>query len=148
MHVIAAKAVALKEASLPSFKTYQEQIVKNAKALAQALEELGFRLVSGGTDNHLMLVDLRPKKLTGKEAEKRLDEANITVNKNAIPFDPEKPFVTSGIRIGTPAVTSRKMDEGAMATIAQLMDKALSGHQDEAKAGVAELLAKYPLYED
>jgi glycine hydroxymethyltransferase len=148
MHVIAAKAVALKEASLPSFKDYQERIVKNAKALAAALEEEGFRLVSGGTDNHLMLVDLRPKGLTGKEAEKRLDDAGITVNKNAIPFDPEKPFVTSGIRIGTPAVTSRGMDEEAMITIAQLMDKTIAGEIEEAKAGVAKLLAGFPLYED
>ncbi len=147
MHVIAAKAVALKEASLPTFKNYQEQIVKNAKALAASLEELGYRLVSGGTDNHLLLVDLRPKGLTGKEAEKRLDEANITVNKNAIPFDPEKPFVTSGIRVGTPAVSSRGMKEEAMREIARLMDKALAGDTQRAKAGVAALLSAYPLYE-
>lgn len=147
MHVIAAKAVALKEASLPQFKGYSEQIVKNAKALAKALEELGYRLVSGGTDNHLMLVDLRTKDLTGKEAEARLDSAGITVNKNAIPFDPQKPFVTSGIRIGTPAVTSRGMDEEAMKTIAALMDKAITGETEAAKAGVAELLSAYPLYE-
>ena len=148
MHVIAAKAVALQEASLPTFRGYQEQIVRNAKALASALESLGFRLVSGGTDNHLMLVDLRPKGLTGKEAEHRLDEAGITVNKNAIPFDPQKPFVTSGIRIGTPAVTSRGMDEAAMERIAQLMDKAISGEIEEAKAGVEKLLSGFPLYED
>ena len=111
MHVIAAKGVALGEALKPEFKTYQQNIVKNAKALADELIKCGFDLVSGGTDNHLMLVDLRPVNLTGKEMEHRLDEVYITVNKNAIPFDPQKPFVTSGIRIGTPAATTRGFDE-------------------------------------
>ena len=121
MHVIAAKAVAFGEALHPSFKTYQEQIVKNAKTLADGLLAEGFALVSGGTDNHLMLCDLRPFDLTGKEFEHRLDEVGITVNKNAIPNDPQSPFITSGIRIGTPAVTSRGLNEADMQTLAHLI---------------------------
>ena len=120
-HIIAAKAVALGEAMKPEFKAYQEQILKNAAALAKALMAEGFDLVSGGTDNHLMLVDLRPARLTGKEMERRLDEVNITVNKNAIPNDPEKPFVTSGIRVGTPAATTRGFKEADMEVIASIM---------------------------
>ena len=149
-HIIAAKAVALGEAMKPEFKTYQQQIVKNAAALARALMAEGFDLVSGGTDNHLMLVDLRPAHLTGKEMEKRLDEVNITVNKNAIPNDPEKPFVTSGIRVGTPAATSRGFKEEDMAVIARLMWQTATGFEtkaDDIRAEVARLTAKYPLYE-
>ncbi|MEQ2455044.1 serine hydroxymethyltransferase [Flavonifractor hominis] len=149
-HIIAAKAVALGEALKPEFKTYQEQIIKNAAALAKALMAEGFDLVSGGTDNHLMLVDLRPAHLTGKEMEKRLDEVNITVNKNAIPNDPEKPFVTSGIRVGTPAATSRGFREEDMTVIARLMWQTATEFEakaDEIRAQVAQLTAKYPLYE-
>ena len=149
-HIIAAKAVALGEALKPEFKTYQQQIVKNASALADALLKEGFDLVSGGTDNHLMLVDLRPAHLTGKEMEHRLDEVNITVNKNAIPNDPEKPFVTSGIRVGTPAATSRGFVEEDMKVIAQVMWQTATnfeGNQDNLRAQVAQLTAKYPLYE-
>ena len=149
-HIIAAKAVALGEAMKPEFKTYQQQIVKNAAALARALMAEGFDLVSGGTDNHLMLVDLRPAHLTGKEMEKRLDEVNITVNKNAIPNDPEKPFVTSGIRVGTPAATTRGFREEDMAVIAKVMWQTATdfeGKQDQLREQVAQLTAKYPLYE-
>ena len=151
MHVIAAKAVAFKEALQPSFKTYQQQIVKNAKALAEALKGQGLRLCSGGTDNHLMLVDLRPKKITGKAGEDVLGKAGITVNKNQIPFDPEKPNVSSGVRIGTPAVTTRGMKEAEMATIAKLIGAALDHPNDEAKLGqikgqVKELANSFPLY--
>ena len=149
-HIIAAKAVALGEALKPEFKTYQQQIVKNAAALADALLKEGFDLVSGGTDNHLMLVDLRPAHLTGKEMEHRLDEVNITVNKNAIPNDPEKPFVTSGIRVGTPAATSRGFVEEDMKVIAQVMWQTATnfeGNQENLRAQVAQLTAKYPLYE-
>ena len=153
MHIIAAKAVALKEALRPEFKTYAQQIKKNARALAEALAECGFRLVSGGTDNHLMLVDLRPKKLTGKVAEKALDKAGITVNKNKIPFDPEKPLVTSGIRLGTPAVTTRGMREAEMKVIAKLIDKALQKPDDDThlqrvKGEVVELAQRFPMYRD
>lgn len=153
MHVIAAKAVAFKEAMKPEFKTYQEQICKNAHALGESLVAQGFRLVSGGTDNHVMLVDLRPKSMTGKVAEKALDKAGITVNKNKIPFDPEKPFVTSGIRVGTPAVTSRGMDESAMAQVGELIGDALSQPENEdhlasVKLKVKELTSQYPLYTD
>src|SRR5699024_10879067 len=149
-HIIAAKAVALGEALKPEFKTYQQQIVKNAAALADSLLKEGFDLVSGGTDNHLMLVDLRPAHLTGKEMEHRLDEVNITVNKNAIPNDPEKPFVTSGIRVGTPAATSRGFVEEDMKVIAQVMWQTATnfeGNQENLRAQVAQLTAKYPLYE-
>ena len=148
-HIIAAKAVAFGEALKPEFKTYQQQIVKNAATLAQTLMEQGFDLVSGGTDNHLMLVDLRPAHLTGKEMEKRLDEVNITVNKNAIPNDPEKPFVTSGIRVGTPAATSRGFVEADMEVIARLMWQTATEFEkaDAIRSEVAELTRKYPLYE-
>ncbi|MFH1380169.1 MAG: serine hydroxymethyltransferase [bacterium] len=153
MHVIAAKAVAFGEAMQPEFKTYQQQIVKNAAALAEALKEKGFRLVSGGTDNHLILVDVRDKKLTGKVVEKTLDKAGITVNKNVIPFDPEKPFVTSGIRIGTPAVTSRGMKESEMKQIAQYIAEAVV-HKDsedalqKIKNNVKQLCNRFPIYSD
>lgn len=147
MHVIAAKAVAFFEALQPEFKKYQERILKNAQALARSLQEEDFRLVSGGTDNHLMLVDLRKKGLTGKEAEKLLDEAGITVNKNTIPFETESPFVTSGIRIGTPAVTTRGMDTGEMAEIANLINMILvEKNMDKARAGVKALTEKFPLF--
>lgn len=153
MHVIAAKAVAFKEALSPDFKVYQEQIVKNAKTLADALTGKGFRLVSGGTDNHLMLVDLRSKNITGKEAEILLDSIGVTVNKNAIPYDPQSPFITSGIRIGTPAATSRGMDEKAMEKIAEIIDLVISNRDNEAqlanaKTMVAELCGKFPLYSE
>lgn len=131
MHVIAAKAVAFKEALSPSFVKYQEQVLKNAKQLAESLKEKGYRLVSDGTDTHLMLVDLRSKKLTGKVAEKALDKAGITVNKNTIPFDPEKPFVTSGIRLGTPAMTTRGMKEDEMKKIASFIDRVLTNIENE-----------------
>ncbi|MBR4892820.1 MAG: serine hydroxymethyltransferase [Clostridia bacterium] len=150
MHVIAGKAVCFKEALSDEFKAYQTQVVKNAKALAEGLCKEGFDLVSGGTDNHLMLVDLRNFKITGKEAEKRLDEVNITVNKNAIPNDPESPFVTSGIRIGTPATTSRGFLEEDMKVIAKLIGMALGedfeNKKEEIKEEVKKLTDKYPLY--
>ncbi len=151
MHVIAAKAVALKEALAPDFRKYQEQVVKNARALADFLMQRGFEIVSGGTDNHLMLVDLRNKGITGKEAEAVLDKVGVTVNKNAIPFDPQSPLVTSGIRIGTPAATSRGMEEKAMETVAEIIDTAISGRDDEAKLTKArnmvhDLCHQYPLY--
>lgn len=150
MHVIAGKAVAFKEALEPSFKVYQEQIIKNAQSLAQSLAEKGFRLVSGGTDNHLMLIDLRNKEITGKEAEALLDEAGVTVNKNTIPFDPQSPFVTSGIRIGTPAVTTRGMKEKEMEKIAEIIDlvithRAEQDKQQTAKSLVKELTEAFPL---
>lgn len=133
MHVIAAKAVCFKEAMQNDFKDYQEQVILNAKTLANALTDKGFRIVSGGTDNHLMLVDVRNKKLTGKEAEKMLDEIHITTNKNTIPFDPESPFITSGLRIGTPAVTTRGMVEADMLELADIIDLALSKNEDSDK---------------
>ncbi len=148
-HIIAAKAVCLGEALKPEFKEYQTQVAKNAKAFEEQLLAEGFDLVSGGTDNHLLLVDLRPMGLTGKEMEHRLDEVNITVNKNAIPNDPEKPFVTSGIRVGTPAATSRGLKEDDFRTIATLIAKCakdFEGNKEEVKAAVAEICAKYPLY--
>ena len=148
-HIIAAKAVCLGEALKPEFKEYQTQVAKNAKAFEEQLLAEGFDLVSGGTDNHLLLVDLRPMGLTGKEMEHRLDEVNITVNKNAIPNDPEKPFVTSGIRVGTPAATSRGLKEEDFRTIATLIAKCakdFEGTKEEVKAAVAEICAKYPLY--
>jgi glycine hydroxymethyltransferase len=131
MHVIAGKAVCFKEAMTPEFKTYQEQVVKNAAVLADALSKQGFRIVSGGTDNHLMLVDMRPKGITGKIAATALDKADITVNKNMIPFDPESPFVTSGIRVGSPAVTTRGMKEAEMVKIAELIAKVIDNIDDE-----------------
>jgi len=150
MHVIAAKAVALQEALQPEFKEYQKQIVKNAKVLAEALQEQGFEIVSGGTDNHLMLVDLTNKNITGKDAQLRLDEVYITVNKNGIPFDTQKPFITSGIRIGTPAVTTRGMKESEMKEIAVLISKTLTDfdrNKDEVIGAVKDLTARFPLYE-
>ncbi len=131
MHVIAAKAVSFKQAMTPEFIEYQKQIVKNAKTLANKLVGLGYNLVSDGTDNHLMLVDLRNKGITGKQAEKALEEAGITVNKNVIPFDPEKPWVTSGVRIGTPAVTTRGMKEKDMGVIAELINRVLNDTENQ-----------------
>jgi glycine hydroxymethyltransferase len=150
MHVIAAKAVAFKEALTPEFKVYQQQILANAKALSAGLLKHGFRLVSGGTDNHLMLMDLRETELTGKVAQEMLDKARITVNKNAIPFDTRSPFVTSGVRIGTPAVTSRGMKEPEMTTVADLIARALQHVGDEkalAAIGdeVRDLCRQFPL---
>ncbi len=150
MHVIAAKAVCLKEALDPSFKEYGRQIILNAQALAGELVKRGFRLVSGGTDNHLMLVDLRPFSITGKELEKRLDDVYITVNKNAIPNDPEKPFVTSGVRIGTAAVTTRGLKEEDMIKIGEsiyLTASDFEANKDKARDIVNGICAKYPLYE-
>ncbi|HXL05866.1 MAG TPA: serine hydroxymethyltransferase [Gemmatimonadales bacterium] len=149
-HVIAAKAVALGEAMTPEFKRYARQVVQNAQALAQALVERGYAIVSGGTDTHLMLVDLRPKQVTGKEAQELLDRAGITVNKNTIPGDPQKAFVTSGIRIGTPAVTTRGFTETEMHTVATLIDTVLTSKDDatiaQVKAAVRELTEQFPLY--
>ena len=150
MHVIAGKAVCFGEALKPEFKLYQQQVVKNAQALAKGLVERGFNLVSGGTDNHLMLVDLRPFDITGKELEHRLDEVYITVNKNAIPNDPQKPFVTSGLRIGTPAVTTRGLKEEEMEKIAEyiyLAAKDFDNKADFIREGVTEICTKYHLYE-
>ena len=152
MHVIAAKAVCLKEAAQPDFRDYQQQIVRNAQALAAALQDRGYRLVSGGTENHLMLVDLRAKSINGKEAENVLDEVGITVNKNLIPFDPEKPLVTSGIRVGTPAVTTRGFKEAEMAEVAELIDRTLTQrHDEEAKRAIRDdvrsLAGRFPLYQ-
>ncbi|MBP2001826.1 glycine hydroxymethyltransferase [Paenibacillus shirakamiensis] len=151
MHVIAAKAVALGEALQPSFKTYAENVVKNAKKLADTLVEEGLNIVSGGTDNHLMLVDTRGLDITGRDAEHILDSIGITVNKNAIPFDPTSPFVTSGIRLGTPAATSRGMDEAAMEEIGRVIALTLKSPKDEqvlaeASKRVAALTDQYPLY--
>ena len=152
MHMIAAKAVCLKEAMTEEFKEYQKQIVKNAKALAQAFIDRGWRLVSGGTDTHLFLVDVKARGLLGVEAQERLDEVNITVNKNAIPFDTEPPMKASGIRIGTPAVTTRGMKEAEMEVIAELITRALLGARTEAETKairekVEELTSAFPLYE-
>ncbi|MPL68982.1 Serine hydroxymethyltransferase [bioreactor metagenome] len=152
MHVIAAKAVAFKEAMSEEFRLYQEQIIKNAQALAGKLVDLGFTLVSGGTDNHLMLVDVRSQNLTGKQAEHVLDQVGVTVNKNTIPFDPASPFVTSGIRIGTPAITSRGMKEEDMLVVGEIIGMTLKNPEDDAvkakaAALVGELCKKYPLYE-
>ncbi len=148
MHVIAAKAISFKEALAPEFKEYQQQIVKNAAKLAEELIKRGFRLVSGGTDNHLMLLDLRNKGLNGKQAENLLDEIGITVNKNTIPYDTESPLVTSGIRIGTPAVTTRGMKEEAMEEIADIIALILNNptSKKEASARVNRLCERYPLY--
>ena len=149
MHIIAAKAVCFGEALTPEFKAYQHSIVENASVLAKGLLAEGFDLVSGGTDNHLMLVDLRPMGITGKEFEARLDAVHITVNKNAIPNDPEKPFVTSGVRVGTPAVTSRGLGVEDMKTIAKLFGmvaKDFEGTADSVRATVADICKKYPLY--
>jgi glycine hydroxymethyltransferase len=152
MHVIAAKAVAFKEALMPEFKEYQKQIIKNAQAMADELKNQGFRLVSGGTDNHLMLVDLTDKEVSGKEVQEALDRASITVNKNGIPFDSKGPQVTSGIRIGTPAVTTRGMKEGEMRLIASYISDVIKDINNEQKIkAVAEkvetLCARFPLYQ-
>ncbi|KJR95976.1 MAG: serine hydroxymethyltransferase [Peptococcaceae bacterium BRH_c4a] len=151
MHVIAAKAVAFGEALKPEFQEYQKRIVANASALAEALTVYGFNLVTGGTDNHLMLVDLRNKDITGKKAEKILDSVGVTVNKNAIPYDPQPPAVSSGIRVGTPAVTTRGLNEDDMKMVAGIIHQALSfggdqTHLDRARSMSAELCEKYPIY--
>ena len=151
MHVIAAKAVALKEALEPSFKEYQKQIIRNAKVLAEELMAKGYDLVSGGTDNHLMLVDLTRKEITGKEAEEALVKAGITVNKNTIPFETRSPFITSGIRIGVPAATTKGMKEPEMSLIAGLIDRAIGARSDEARLSsikdeVRELCSRFPFY--
>ncbi|MBR5914000.1 MAG: serine hydroxymethyltransferase [Selenomonadaceae bacterium] len=151
MHVIAAKAVALGEALQPAFKEYAAQIIKNAKVLADKLSADGFRIVSGGTDNHLMLVDLTSKNITGKEAQNVLDEVNITANKNTIPFEPRSPFVTSGLRLGSPALTTRGFKENDMAEVADIIALVLNNPSDEdkkvqARERVAALCEKYPLY--
>lgn len=148
MHVIAAKAICFEEALKPEFKVYQEQIIKNAQALAKGLMNRGIKIVSGGTDNHLMLIDLTPQELTGKVVEKLLDEANITANKNTIPNDPQKPFVTSGIRLGTPAATSRGLKEDDFDKVAEAIAMLINEGEsaiEKAKAIVKELTDKYPL---
>lgn len=152
MHVIAAKAVAFGEAQKPEFKDYQAQVIANAKALADSLTAEGIRIVSGGTDNHVMLLDVSALELTGKVAEHVLDEVGITVNKNTIPFDTASPFITSGVRIGTPAVTSRGFKEAEMKEIASIIAKLLKNTEDaevlkEAKERVATLTSNFPLYE-
>ncbi len=151
MHILAAKAVAFKEALSPEFKEYQKQIIRNAKAMADEFDKLGVKMVSGGTDNHLILLNLTDKGITGKELEKLLDEVHITVNKNAIPFDTQKPFVTSGIRIGTPAMTSRGMKENEARVVARLITdviKKREGAFDDVSAEVAKLCKAFPLYEN
>jgi len=152
MHVIAAKAVAFGEALQPDFKEYQKQVKANAKVMAEEFINLGYDLVSGGTDNHLILVDLRSKGLTGKVAEESLDEAGITVNKNMVPFDTESPFVTSGIRIGTPALTTRGFKENEFRSVVELIDQVLQKPEDKAnrvkvKQQVREMCEKFPLYD-
>lgn len=151
MHVIAAKAVCFKEALEPEFKSYQEQVLKNSRSLAKSLSERGYRIVSGGTDCHMFSVDLRPKNITGREAETVLDKAGITVNKNTIPYDPQKPLVTSGIRIGTPAVTSRGMKEPEMLQIAEFINEAICHKDDEQylksiSEKVQKLCQAFPIY--
>ena len=153
MHIIAAKAVAFKEALTDEFKQYQQQIVDNARAFAGAMAEIGYRIVTGGTDNHLFMIDLRSKDITGKEASSVLDKVRITVNKNLIPFDPQSPMVTSGIRIGTPTITSRGMGEGEMKTIAELIDQAITQKDDEKELAkvieaVHHLTEIFPIYKD
>ncbi len=153
MHIIAAKAVAFKEAMDPEFQKYQQRVINNAQALAAALVKRGFNLISDGTDNHLMLVDLRNKNITGKDAEKLLGEIHITCNKNTVPFETASPFITSGIRLGTPAVTTRGFDEAAMDVIAEVIELAVANRSDEAvlekcRGMVAELCAKFPLYNE
>ena len=151
MHVIAAKAVCFGEALKPEFKEYQEQIVKNAKVLSEELKNYGFNLVSDGTDNHLILIDLRNKGITGKELEERLDDVGITTNKNSVPFDTEKPTITSGIRIGTPAVTTRGLKEGEMKQIAKLINMTVENYEDKKEEiikEVAEICSRFPLYEN
>jgi glycine hydroxymethyltransferase len=151
MHVIAAKAVAFKEALAPEFKTYQQQIIKNAATLADELTRSGFKLVSGGTDNHLMLLDFSGTEMTGKIAEEALDKAGITVNKNTVPFETRSPFVTSGIRIGTPAATSHGLRETEMKEVAALITETLQNCGDDAKLNsikqrVNDLMKRFPLY--
>jgi glycine hydroxymethyltransferase len=151
MHVIAAKAVSFKEALTDDFKAYQSQIIKNAKVLSGTMAEMGHRIVSGGTDNHLFMVDLRSKNISGKEAQDVLDEVNITINKNLIPFDPASPVVTSGIRVGTPALTTRGMKEEEMKKVALLMDEAMTHTDDKATLGkvknkVLQLTKEFPIY--
>jgi glycine hydroxymethyltransferase len=153
MHVIAAKAVAFKEALTPEWRAYQQQIVNNAAALAAALLARGYRLVTGGTDTHLLLLDLSPRNLTGKDAQEALDRAWITVNKNTIPFETKSPMVTSGIRLGTPAVTTRGMKEAEMVIIAELIDRVLSklgdgGVEAKVRGDVQALTSRFPLYPD
>ncbi|MEW6557298.1 MAG: serine hydroxymethyltransferase [Elusimicrobiota bacterium] len=153
MHVIAAKAVAFGEALKPAFKKYQQQVLNNAKTLAESLKKNGFQIVSGGTDSHLLLVDLSPKKLTGLEVEKILDKAGITVNKNSIPYDTQKPFITSGIRLGTPTVTTRGMKEKEMQLIADFIKEAVIHKNDarklyEIKTGIKKLCDKFPIYKE
>ncbi len=153
MHVIAAKAVALKEASTPGFRRYQEQVIKNCRTLAEEFLGRGYRLVAGGTDTHLLLIDVTPKGLTGRDAEEALDLAGITVNKNAIPFDEQPPKITSGIRVGTPAVTTRGMKEAEMRIVADFIDQALSAPEDadnlaKLKAEVKEFCRSFPLFHD
>jgi glycine hydroxymethyltransferase len=152
MHIVAAKAVALREAASAEFRAYQQQVVDNAARLAARLGERGFRIVSGGTDNHVFLVDVASRGLTGKVAERALEQADITVNKNTIPFDPNPPLVGSGIRVGTPAVTSRGMGTREMETIGALIADALEAPEDAARASavkerVRELCRRFPLYD-
>ena len=150
MHVIAGKAVCFKEALKPEFKAYQEQVVKNAKVLAEELQKYGFKLLSDGTDNHLILVDLRNKGITGKELEVRLDDVGITINKNSIPYDPEKPSITSGIRLGTPAVTTRGFKEGEMKKIANLINETVENYETNKeiiREEVQKICKEFPLYE-
>jgi glycine hydroxymethyltransferase len=152
MHVIAAKAVALKEAMAPEFVAYQRQVLDNARTLADALQSRGYQIVTGGTDTHLFLVDLRSKSVTGKEAESALDAAGITLNKNAVPFDDKPPAVTSGIRIGTPSVTTRGMGKAEMEQIAEMIDRVLQRRTDpavatETAAAVRRLCARFPVYQ-
>jgi glycine hydroxymethyltransferase len=152
MHVIAAKAVALGEALRPDFRSYGEQVVRNAKAMAEAFVERGYHLVSGGTDNHLMLIDLSNKGLTGKDAEAALQAADITVNKNMVPFDTQSPFVTSGIRVGTPAMTTRGLGVEEFRHVVEMMDRILTNPtnedvQKEIRGEVAEICQAFPLYD-
>jgi glycine hydroxymethyltransferase len=151
MHVVAAKAVGFGENLRPEFRSYAAQVIKNAQALAAALMSLGYTILSGGTDNHLMLIDLRNKNITGKEAQEALDVAGITVNKNSVPFDDKSPLITSGIRVGTPALTTRGMREREMAAIAGLIDRALAGRANAAALSaianeVKALCSGFPLY--
>jgi glycine hydroxymethyltransferase len=153
MHIIAAKAVSFKEALEPEFKEYSKQIIKNAQALAARLTAKGYNIISGGTDNHLMLVDLRNKNVTGKDTQEALDASGITVNKNAVPFDDKSPFITSGIRIGTPALTTRGMKESEMNIVADLIDEVVRNISNEethkaATKKVADLCAGFPLYKE
>jgi glycine hydroxymethyltransferase len=153
MHQVAAKAVCFKETMKPEFKVYAEQIKKNTKALAEGLREKGLKLVSGGTDNHLVLVDLRDREVTGKEAEEALEEANIVVNKNAVPYDPEPPKITSGIRIGTPALTTRGMEEKELREIGEMIGEVVENPESESTKEktaerVSELLAEFELYSE